>query len=161
MRCPSCRAENPATAKSCQECGDPLPKAMKTPASNYPIAQALADEGDVMDVIPAGKRRQPDPDEDDDDSGDGGIGTLIPYRNPKALAAYYCGFFSLIPVVGLLAAPFGVVLGVLGLKAVRANPEAKGTVHAWIGVIFGVLSLLCNSLLLLLLSLPTMHQFMR
>lgn len=163
MRCPSCRADNPATTRTCVECGDPLPitPGVNTQSGKYPVAQALADEGEIMDVIPAGKRRQASSDEDDDDAGDGGIGTLIPYRNPKALAAYYFGFFSLIPVVGILAAPFGVVLGVLGLKAVRANPEVKGSVHAWIGIIFGMISLTCNSLFLLLLSLPSMRQYWR
>jgi hypothetical protein len=132
-----------------------------TRSGKFPVAQAVADEDGIMDVIPAEKRSVPDVDEDDDDAGDGGIGTLIPYRNPKALAAYYFGFFSLIPVAGLLAAPFGVVLGVLGLKAVRANPDAKGGVHAWIGIIFGMISLLCNSLFLVLLSLPSMRQYWR
>jgi hypothetical protein len=134
---------------------------VNTLSGKFPVAQALADEDEILDVIPAGKRSRTDDDDDDDATGDGGIGTLIPYRNPKALAAYYFGFFSLIPVAGILVAPIGVVLGVLGLKAVRANPEVKGSVHAWIGVIFGMISLTCNALFLLLISLPSMRQYWR
>jgi zinc-ribbon domain len=148
MRCPSCHAQNPPSASSCTECGAVLPgTSEKEPAHNYPIAQAQVDDEEILDVVPATRRRQRKRDEDDDEfdnSGDGGISTLIPYRNPKALAAYYFGFFSLIPAVGLAAAPFAVILGILGIKTARANPEAKGIVHACIGVVFGTISLLCN-----------------
>lgn len=74
----------------------------------------------------------------------GGISTMIPYTNPKALTAYYLGVFSLIPCLGLLLGPPALVLGILGLQYVNANPTAKGTAHAWIGVIVGGLTTLGN-----------------
>ena len=158
MRCPSCRAENPPTATSCVECGEGLPVvAGQKPVHSYPIAQAQGDEEEILDVLPATRRKLKDRDDDDefDDTGDGGISTLIPYRNPKALAAYYFGFFSLIPMVGLLTAPFAVVLGVLGVRTARAKPEAKGLVHAFIGIAFGMISLMCNLLgMLFYFSVP-------
>jgi hypothetical protein len=30
-----------------------------------------------------------------------------------------------------------VVLGILGLRKVKAQPEVRGTVHAWIGILVG------------------------
>lgn len=70
------------------------------------------------------------------------VSTVIPYKNPMALAAYYLGIFSLIPFVGGVLAPPAVVLGVLGLRRRRANPLAKGSIHAWIGIVLGLLSVL-------------------
>ncbi|HEV8058806.1 MAG TPA: hypothetical protein VGP68_02980 [Gemmataceae bacterium] len=154
MRCPSCRADNLPEATSCHECGDALAQAADPVKTKiiYPIAQAQDDEDNVMDVLSAAKPNGSTLDKDGDPSeGDGGISTLIPYRNPKALAAYYLGFFSLICVVGVAPAPFAIVLGIMGVLTARANPEAKGTVHAWIGIVFGVLSLVGNAILITLL----------
>ncbi len=79
-------------------------------------------------------------------AGDHGVSGLIPYKNPPALIAYYLGLFSLLPCfpIGLAA----LVLGGMGLQRVRANPEVRGTVHAWIGIIlggfFGLLWTICT-----------------
>src|SRR5690242_19218771 len=70
-------------------------------------------------------------------SGGDPIASIIPYQNGKALIAYYLGVFSIIPCVG---APLGIAaffLGLAGLKEADAHPEAKGKIHAWIGVIVG------------------------
>jgi serine/threonine protein kinase len=64
-------------------------------------------------------------------------GGIIPYKNPPALIAYYCGVFSLIPIIGIFAGIPGIILGVMGLWARRTNPPIKGAVHAWIGIILG------------------------
>ena len=71
---------------------------------------------------------------------DKGLNALIPASNPLALTAYYCGIFSLIPLIGFILGPLGFVLGVLGWGKVKANPEIKGTAHAWAGIILGGLS---------------------
>jgi hypothetical protein len=65
------------------------------------------------------------------------LNKIIPYRNGMALAAYYLAVFSLIPFVGIILGIAGFVLGILGLKAARANPAVGGKVHAWIGIIVG------------------------
>jgi predicted Zn finger-like uncharacterized protein len=65
------------------------------------------------------------------------ISRVIPYKNTLALTAYYCAVFALIPCVGIILGHVALVLGVLGLKHVKAHPEAHGKVHAWIGVILG------------------------
>lgn len=62
---------------------------------------------------------------------------VIPYKNPAALIAYYLGLFSFIPLIGLLLAIPAVVLGIMGLRARKRNPEVKGSIHAWIGIAVG------------------------
>jgi hypothetical protein len=71
-----------------------------------------------------------------ENQGDG-TGGLIPYKNPKALLAYYLGIFSFIPLFGIVLGFAALVLGILGLKDRRANPIIKGSVHAWIGIVVG------------------------
>lgn len=83
----------------------------------------------------------------DDQIGDG-TGGLIPYKNPKALLAYYLGILSMLPLLGF---PFGIasiVLGILGLKARKANPIVKGSVHAWIGIVLGASFMLIHLLII-------------
>ena len=63
------------------------------------------------------------------------VATVIPYHNSAALAAYYCGVFSILPCFPIGLA--GLVLGIIGLKRAKANPEIKGQAHAWIGIIAG------------------------
>jgi hypothetical protein len=81
------------------------------------------------------------------------LATWIPYKNSHALAAYYCGVFSLIPCLGAILGPIALVLGLLGLRYAAEVPEAKGKVHAWIGVVLGLLTGLGNWLVLLLMLL--------
>lgn len=103
------------------------------------------------------RRRRDDEDEEDDDEDydvrrdDGGISTLIPYRNPKALIAYYLGVFSLIPCLGLALGPAALLLGILGLDYKKKNPTAGGTGHAIAGIVLGLLTSIGNwgSLLML------------
>ena len=61
-------------------------------------------------------------------------GGVIPYKNPKALLAYYLGIASGLPLIGLPIGIAAFVLGLQGLKARRENPVIKGSVHAGIGI---------------------------
>jgi hypothetical protein len=70
-------------------------------------------------------------------SGSDGLNVIIPYKNVRALTAYYLGVFSLIPILGIPLGIAGFVLGVLGLRFRRQNPTAGGLVHAWIGIVLG------------------------
>ena len=98
--------------------------------------------------LPRRRPRRPLPDDEDDDyrlrPRDDGISTLIPYKNVRALVAYYFGVFSLIPCLGALLGPAALILGILGLRFVSANPSAKGTGHAVAGVVLGALTALAN-----------------
>lgn len=79
------------------------------------------------------ERRRPDEHLPEGDS----TGGVIPYKNPKALIAYYCGIFALLPCIGIAPGIAGLVLGIMGLRYRAAHPETKGSVHAWIGIILG------------------------
>jgi hypothetical protein len=65
------------------------------------------------------------------------LNVLIPYKNPRALVAYYLGVFAAIPFIGILLGITALVLGILGLRYRRRNPAAGGAVHAWIGIVAG------------------------
>jgi hypothetical protein len=61
-------------------------------------------------------------------------GGVIPYKNPKALIAYYLGICSGIPLIGLPLGIAAFVLGIQGLQARQRNPVIKGSIHAGIGI---------------------------
>ena len=63
-----------------------------------------------------------------------GTGGIIPYKNPKALIAYYLGIFSGLPFIGLPLGIAAFVLGIKGLKDRQKNPAIKGSIHAGIGI---------------------------
>ena len=66
------------------------------------------------------------------------VESLVPYKNSRALLSYYLGLFSIIPILGLALGVAAVVLGILGLRCVKQHPEARGKVHAWVGLITGL-----------------------
>ncbi len=68
---------------------------------------------------------------------DNTLGGLIPHKNPKALWAYYLGIFSFIPFFGIILGIAGLILGIGGLRHAKKHPEARGKIHAWVGVIMG------------------------
>lgn len=70
------------------------------------------------------------------------VAAIIPYKNGMALTAYYLGVFSIVcgAVLGIPA----LVLGILGLNYAKKHPEAKGTAHAWIGIVLGGLMTLIS-----------------
>jgi hypothetical protein len=78
-------------------------------------------------------------------------GGLIPYKNGPALAAYYCGVFSLIPCLGIILGIIALVLGIVGWNKYRQNPRIHGAVHAWIGIILGGGCALANILVIVLM----------
>ncbi|HZT82913.1 MAG TPA: hypothetical protein VFA26_21965 [Gemmataceae bacterium] len=89
----------------------------------------------------------PPPAEDDFDEeeidvrrrDDGVASTLIPYKNGAALAAYYCGIFALIPALGCILSPLGIILGVIGLIVALKHPQSKGMGHAIAGIVLGLI----------------------
>ncbi|RYF42459.1 MAG: hypothetical protein EOO38_19700 [Cytophagaceae bacterium] len=66
-----------------------------------------------------------------------GTGGVIPFKNPNALASYYIGLFSLLPVASYVMGPAAIFLGVKGLKYAKQYPIVKGQAHAWVGIICG------------------------
>lgn len=66
-------------------------------------------------------------------------GGVIPYKNMPTLMAYYCGIFSLIPIIGVLLGIASIILGIVGIRKYNENPELHGVVHAWVGIVMGAL----------------------
>jgi hypothetical protein len=82
------------------------------------------------------KFRSAAPDQEGDSTGG-----VIPYKNPPALIAYYCGIFSMLACIPFFF-PLPIVafvLGIKGLKKSKAEPHVKGQVHAWIGIVCGAI----------------------
>lgn len=78
-----------------------------------------------------------------------GTGGLIPYKNAPALVAYYTGIFSFICYLGFPLAVAAVILGVMGLKKRKQQPEVSGAFHAWTGIICGSVFGLMNLLIII------------
>ena len=68
---------------------------------------------------------------------DSGLGVLIP-KNAYALWSYYLGIFSFV-CCGISAIP-AIITGILGVRYAKQHPEAKGAIHAWVGIITGALA---------------------
>lgn len=121
------------------------------PPGDRPRARRRDDEDDDR---PRRRRDEDDDDYDDRprrrrrrrDEDDDGTGGLIPYKNPKALIAYYCGVFGLAScIVGGVGGIFGVVpiiLGLQGLKYAKEHPASRGQAHAIVGIVLGSLEVL-------------------
>ncbi len=77
-------------------------------------------------------------------AADTATSVIIPYKNVPALVGYYVSVASLIPVAALLLGPAAVILGVIGLKKVKAEPRAHGTAHAWVAIALGSITFLAH-----------------
>lgn len=109
-------------------------------AENQPQAQFCTSCGSKLAGAPAPPS-----------SGDETIAKVIPYKNAAALTAYYLGVFSLIPCVGLILGAAALVLGIMGLKFAKRNPQAHGTVHAWVGIVLGTITSVGNAVVIILM----------
>ncbi|MCZ6834901.1 MAG: DUF4190 domain-containing protein [Planctomycetota bacterium] len=67
---------------------------------------------------------------------------MIPYKNPPALIGYYIGLFSCFPFIGIIVGPMAIVLGIKGLRRRKKDPRCKGSAHAWIAIITGIIGTL-------------------
>jgi hypothetical protein len=96
----------------------------------------------------ARRRAEDDDDVDDDDEDYHDIRkrdlgeTLVPTGNPKALLAYYCGIFGLIPLLGLILGPLALVFGIQGKAYANRRVRAGGGGHAVAGLILGPIDFL-------------------
>jgi hypothetical protein len=116
VKCWRCDAENPDGADFCTRCKCDLTVA---PSNPYASPQTGA---------------APKPAE-----GGDATGGLIPYKNPKALIAYYLGILSGLPFIGLPIGIAAFILGFMGLRDRKRNPVIKGSIHAGIGIGCGCL----------------------
>lgn len=77
--------------------------------------------------------------------GDELVSKLVPTKNKPALIGYYFGLFGLLGavpllgVLGIVLAAVAVPSGIKGLRRVRKDPQVRGKVHAWVGIICGAI----------------------
>ncbi len=134
-QCPSCRQEIPVGLSICPSCGIRL--------AQPPSASPYAAPGEVSAATP--QYRNPN------EEGDA-TGGVIPYKNPKALIAYYLGILSGLPLIGFPLGIAAFVLGIQGLQARKRNPAIKGSVHAGIGIgCGGIFTLLWGAVIILII----------
>ncbi len=136
IKCPKCAAVFPANAPERAAITAETP-----PPAPEGITEAPPPEEDLVEEELSPTRRKRDIRRNPAEEA---VSTIIPYKNGRALAAYYLGVFSLIPCAGLLLGPAGLILGILGLRYVKAHPTAKGTGHAIAGIVLGGLTTLFN-----------------
>lgn len=137
IKCPKCAALLPVVAPQEGAIAAELPPKNERIAAGIPLDDDRDDDDEPIRPRKIARNvRQ--------DSANEAVSTIIPYKNGRALVAYYLGVFSLIPCLGLLLGPAALVLGILGLRYVKANPTAKGTGHAIAGIVMGVLTTLAN-----------------
>lgn len=85
-------------------------------------------------------------------NADGGLSYIIPFRNGWALAAYYVGIFSLIPIFGIILGPLAIIFGCLGLRHASRQANAHGRVHALVGIILGGLVVIGHGVFFVMIS---------
>ncbi len=138
IKCPKCSTVFPANAPEEAAITARVPPSAEPEGISSTIAshEELLEE-EVVRPRRAARNIRRNPSEE-------AVSTIIPYKNGLALAAYYCGVFSLIPCAGLLLGPAALILGILGMRYVKAHPTAKGTGHAIAGIIMGSLTTLGN-----------------
>lgn len=83
---------------------------------------------------------------------DGGLSYIIPFRNGWALAAYYVGIFSLIPIFGIILGPLAFIFGCVGFRHASRHPNAHGRVHAIVGIVLGALVVVGHGVVIAMLS---------
>lgn len=91
------------------------------------------------------------------DPAAGGLGVLIPAKNPHSLWSYYLGIFSFFPCLGLAMGITAVILGVIAIKRFNANPAIRGRTHAIVGIVGGSLGALINLVLIVLFVMNLPH----
>jgi hypothetical protein len=116
---------------------DVLMKCWKCGAENPDQISICSRCGNDLSVVPAQAVVEGD-----------ATGGIIPYKNPKALIAYYLGIFSGLPLIGLPIGIAAFILGFLGLRDRSRNPVIKGSLHAGIGIGCGCLFSLLWSLVI-------------
>ncbi|MFI5385925.1 MAG: DUF4190 domain-containing protein [Fimbriimonadales bacterium] len=104
-----------------------------------PAATPASHEGSIDYSQPpqAGQYFQPYPNQQPPSALD----RLIPAKNVKALLAYYFGVFGIVPCFSPLLSPAAIILGILGLKECKKDPNLPGKGHAITGIVLGSIML--------------------
>jgi len=122
--------ESTAETISCPECGHPnVANNFKCTKCDFILHDEAKFRSDISDGSP--------------------LEIFIPYKNTRALSAYYLGVFSLIPCLGIFLGIPALILGINGMKYADRHPEGRGKGHARTGFIMGGISTIYNTLLVI------------
>ena len=77
-------------------------------------------------------------------------------RNACALWAYYLGIGSLI--CGIAGIP-AFITGILGVRYAKRNPQAKGAIHAWVGIILGGITTLLQLAVIVIIAAAAISAY--
>jgi hypothetical protein len=136
----------------CPACGKPVdPAALACPSCGHELSSAKGGDADVTER--PRRRRRPDDDDDYDiprarrsitrDPTEEALSWIVPIRESLwAIAAGYMGLFACFPMIGILPAVLGIVLGIVALRDIKRNPGRRGSFRAWFGIVLGSLMLL-------------------
>jgi hypothetical protein len=139
---------------TCPACGKEVnPSAGACPACGQEFRGAPAGDADVTDRPRRPRRREDDdpypdaprrrPRDVRNDPTEEALSWIVPMRESLwAIAAGYMGLFACFPLVGLLPAILGIVLGIVALKDIKRNRGRRGAFRAWFGIVLGSLMLL-------------------
>ncbi len=117
------------------------------PLHSVPELQHLAPRPAVPPLSPGGVPPPLQPPIETDSTGG-----LIPYKNPKALVAYYLGVVALVPFIGIFVGIASIALGIKGLHDRKQKPAIRGGAHAWVGIALGSFSLFYHLVAFIFLS---------
>ena len=107
---------------------DPKTPVLPDGAADWVFLESLPEFKAVFAPPPLGEMRS---------EGGGGLNAIIPYKNVRALIAYYLAVFSVIPFFWIPLGLIGMAMGISGLRFQRQHPAAGGKIHAWIGIVLG------------------------
>jgi hypothetical protein len=121
----------------CQKCGSPIAEGnLYCTQCGKPVSSgAAAPENNTFSA----PLKSDNPNEN--------IRFFVPYSNPYGLASYYLGMASLIPFLGIFTGIAAVISGIIGLVKAQKNPQIRGKIHAWAGILLGFFFALLYSLL--------------
>jgi len=72
------------------------------------------------------------------------FGDFTPRRNPLAVRSYVTALYGLTPLLGLVLGLVAIVLGLIGLKRQRLDPDVGGANFATAGIVIGSIDLIFN-----------------
>lgn len=85
---------------------------------------------------------------------DPGLGLLVPINVPaSAIAASYLGLVSLLPCLGLIPGVLAIILGIVAVRHIDANPPMGGKVRSIIGIVLGAIGCVGSLVVLLLVAI--------
>ena len=114
MKYSKCQSQRQPGEVACSNCG-----------FEFPIDAEIVDAELGNPFAPPVKETGPRAANRMQQTGGDSTGGLIPYKNPKALIAYYLGIVSGLPFIGFPFAIAAVILGIKGLSLIHISEPTR------------------------------------